>query len=323
MIDRDQAERAVEQARRRLGLRGDLDLVAINKQAVFRLQYQPHSRAEPQTVAVRVYSPDADVGQLAREEANVRAFMDVGAPVVSELRRAIWTPSGRVSVWEWAAPDPGQQSNVSMGNFGELAGRLHSSGARLLSHEGASAETVRNLPALRQLVLQEGHPLFGRSDLVEAFANSLTKVMKRIDELPDAWDPSTYVPLHGDFGFSNILDTPVGLRSVDHDCSGMGPPGWDFALAGVGMRRMGVPFVGWEQMVEGYGRGAPAFEEVLPYIHARELKFLMFAMLRADREGFADELRKRLPILDDPECSTPQWDPRRFARQSQPDANSA
>jgi Ser/Thr protein kinase RdoA (MazF antagonist) len=233
------------------------------------------ARVATSTALVR---PDASQW-MEREIALVRFLVDQGAPVVGPSAEVDPGPhvydGYAISFWNYVEHDP--NATVTVRSAATVLRELH---AALMSYPG-------ELPYLGPVI--DEIPRWLRYLQVNRVLQSSDMVMLREAQwqIAESLRKSKVRPqaLHGDAHVRNLLKTRKGLLWTDFEDACRGPVSWDVACLVQNITR-GSDGTGFRAAVEAYGRLSGhhlAWEELEPYLDAREFEALVWSQVQATR----------------------------------------
>ncbi|GAB3282159.1 phosphotransferase family protein [Kineosporia babensis] len=198
-------------------------------------------------------------------------------------------------------------------SLGQLIGTLHhigSSEAALALLDGRPATSLGGLDAalLARALASPTHPFHARPAVVAALIKAL---QDRVTGALEA-DPRPLL-VHRDLHPLNCVAGPRGAVALDWAEAGWGSRSDDFSWLQVAVARYGASphaiheaRTGYEEVCPGK---TPSPEQICAVGRAREVVCLAFSIMHAGRgPSHLLEALRELPILDDPEAMTEQWE---------------
>jgi hypothetical protein len=281
-------------------------------------------RRRVRDVAVRVVlDPTTEqAAAMAWEHRVHREFGDMAAhltrrgtirrnPVVGVLHRdPVTVPGAIVTVSRYVEQ---AVDGITAQRWGETLALLHVLGSTPRAQRLMQVRPVTNTlvgltaDALLAAIRRPGHPLHGRPEVVALFAHALRERALHAVRL----DPNP-VLAHRDLHALNCVNGPTGGMAIDWQETAWGNRSADFAWLHLQVRRYGGSPALLETARDAYARVAPRScptpEQITAAGQVRELVFLGFSILNADRgPEHRDELLVELPILHDPDAATGRW----------------
>jgi thiamine kinase-like enzyme len=211
---------------------------------------------------------------LGRDVSVAGYLHEQGAPVVppSDL-----LPPGphqydgyTMSFWRWVEED--READISTADAGSMLRDLHATlrGYRP-PHAGGELPLLEIFNEItRWLKFLEGRRALSGGELIQ-----LRETHWRLAETL-RYGGRGIQPIHGDAHRKNLLKTPKGWLWTDFEDACGGTTAWDIAC----MVRTAPE--GIEAALDSYP-GAPSWDELLPYLRARELEAVVYWQLQAQR----------------------------------------